>query len=139
MRILNLLFVAVILSSCGSEPFQANKDNDYLAGKWTIITVDDADALVNKEAFFSSIINDNFKEGYIIEFTKGPNYKVVDAKGNESVSGKYAISSQNKVLKLQLPDEHVIEYDLISEEENKLQLNVTSAGEVVNFKLQATE
>jgi hypothetical protein len=136
MKIFASIIVSILIASCASEPFQGNKDNPYLVGKWTIVEVDDADALVHQEAFLNNIVNEQFQKNDILEFKKGPDFQLYNSENNSKIDGKYALAEENKVLKIQLEDERVIEYAITEESTNKLKLDVTTAGEVVNLVIE---
>lgn len=136
MRIFAGVLVALLIVSCSSEPFQANKDNEYLVGKWTVVEVDDADALVHQDAFLNSIINEQFKENDVLEFNSGPSFELYASDNSSKMKGQYAITEGNKSVKIQLPDNHIIEYSITEKSDNQLKLDVKTAGEVVNLLIE---
>lgn len=133
MKKLLLGLVVLIAISCGGEPFKANEDNPLLVGEWNITEVDDADALLSKEEFITSIIHEKYKVGYVFNFEKGANFSLKEQNGTEVLSGQYAIGSDdNSVTILVSPDNNEFEYNLVKSGD-AYQMNVQTPGEIVNL------
>ena len=128
--------IALMMASCSSAPFQANVDNELLVGKWTILNVDDAAAMVSKEEFLLSAIHEKYKEGYVFNFEKGPKFSLLSDEGKEILAGNYGIGLEDKSITLQLnPDQTELSYDL-SVVDGGYTLTVTTPGEMVNLTIK---
>jgi len=125
--------VTVLLLACNSEPFQPNKDNELLVGKWKISSVDDSAVLISKEEFLLSAMHEKYEKDYVFEFEKGPSFKLISDKGNEVFSGQYSIGPENSsVTFLITSDSTQISYDL-DKKEKEYNLIVTTPGKLVNL------
>lgn len=135
MRKLLFVLSAIVLFACESVPFKANVDNDLLVGKWTITKVDDSAAMISAEEFMLTAMHEKYKEGYVLNFEKGPNFTLSTSEGKKVIDGKYGIGAEDKSVTLQLaPDNTEISYDLESVD-GGYTLNVTTPGELVNITI----
>lgn len=139
MRKLVLGLIAVIVISCSGEPFKANINNGLLVGEWSITEVDDADALLSKEEFITSIIHEKYKEGYVFNFEKGANFTINSGNGETVLTGQYSIGNKDKSLTLLVtPENNEFEYELLKKN-NTYKLNVQTPGEIVNLTITKKE
>lgn len=139
MRKLVLGLIAVIVISCSGEPFKANINNGLLVGEWSITEVDDADALLSKEEFITSIIHEKYKEGYVFNFEKGANFTINSGNGETVLTGQYSIGNKDKSLTLLvIPENNEFEYELLKKN-NTYKLNVQTPGEIVNLTITKKE
>ena len=139
MRKLVLGLIAVVVISCSGEPFKANINNGLLVGEWSITEVDDADALLSKEEFITSIIHEKYKEGYVFNFEKGANFTINSGNGETVLTGQYSIGNKDKSLTLLVtPENNEFEYELLKKN-NTYQLNVQTPGEIVNLTITKKE
>ena len=135
MKNLVLGLIALVAVSCSGEPFKANIDNELLVGEWNITEVDDADALLSKEEFITSIIHEKYKVGYVFNFEKGANFTVKSQNGEAVLTGQYSIGAEDKsVTILVTPDNNEFEYELVKNN-NSYKLNVQTPGEIVNLSI----
>ena len=135
MKKLIIGLVALIVVSCSGEPFKANVNNELLVGEWNITEVDDADALLSKEEFITSIIHEKYKVGYVFNFEKGPNFTINSQKGEKVLAGQYSIGAENKSLTILIkPENNEFEYELLKENDN-YKLNIQTPGEIVNLTI----
>lgn len=133
MKKLVLGLIVIITMSCNSEPFKANIDNTLLVGQWNITEVDDADALLSKEEFITSIIHEKYKVGYFFNFEEGPNFSLIGEDKSVVLNGQYAISAEDKSLKILItPDNNEFEYEL-EKSGDTYKLNIQTPGEIVNL------
>ncbi len=136
MKKIIYILLTITLFACNETPFIPNVDNDLMVGNWEIIEVDDADALVSKEEFLTSIMHEKYKEGYVFTFEKGANFKLKNESGTEVLKGQYAIGSENKTLSINvLPEENQFEYEMVKSDKI-IQLNIQTPGELVNLKIE---
>lgn len=139
MRKLVLGLIAVVVISCSGEPFKANINNGLLVGEWSITEVDDADALLSKEEFITSIIHEKYKEGYVFNFEKGANFTINSGNGETVLTGQYSIGNKDKSLTLLvIPENNEFEYELLKKN-NTYKLNVQTPGEIVNLTITKKE
>lgn len=139
MRKLVLGLIAVVVISCSGEPFKANINNGLLVGEWSITEVDDADALLSKEEFITSIIHEKYKEGYVFNFEKGANFTINSENGETVLTGQYSIGNKDKSLTLLVtPENNEFEYELLKKN-NTYKLNVQTPGEIVNLTITKKE
>ena len=139
MRKLVLGLIAVVVISCSGEPFKANINNGLLVGDWSITEVDDADALLSKEEFITSIIHEKYKEGYVFNFEKGANFTINSGNGETVLTGQYSIGNKDKSLTLLVtPENNEFEYELLKKN-NTYKLNVQTPGEIVNLTITKKE
>jgi len=139
MRKLVLGLIAVVVISCSGEPFKANINNGLLVGEWSITEVDDADALLSKEEFITSIIHEKYKEGYVFNFEKGANFTINSGNGETVLTGQYSIGNKDKSLTLLVtPENNEFEYELLKKN-NTYKLNVQTPGEIVNLTITKKE
>ena len=125
--------LTVLLFACTSEPFEPNKDNELLVGKWKISSVDDSAVLISKEEFLLSAMHEKYEKDYVFEFEKGPNFKLISDKGSELFNGQYSIGSENNsVTFLITSDSTQISYDM-DKKEDGYNLTVTTPGKLVNL------
>lgn len=135
MKKIILGLAVVLMASCSSTPFKPNENNDLLVGQWTISKVDDSAALVNAEEFMLTAMHEKYKEGYFLNFAKGPKFQLANTKGEEVLAGEYAIGADDKSVTLQFgKDKTEIAYDLVPVEKG-YDLIVTTPGELVNITI----
>tara|TARA_B110000211_G_scaffold215695_1_gene258123 strand:- start:396 stop:812 length:417 start_codon:yes stop_codon:yes gene_type:complete len=135
MKNLVLGLIALVAVSCSGEPFKANVDNELLVGEWNITEVDDADALLSKEEFITSIIHEKYKVGYVFSFEKGANFKINSASGEKVLEGQYSIGAEDKSLTILVtPDNNEFEYEL-EKSNDTYKLNIQTPGEIVNLSI----
>ncbi|MBL56835.1 MAG: hypothetical protein CMP61_06595 [Flavobacteriales bacterium] len=128
--------VMALFLACSSQPFTPNKENELLVGKWRITAVDDAAAMINKEEFILSAMHEKYKEGYVFQFEKGPNFKLISETGNPILEGQYGIAIENSGVTFLLPEKkQEISYDL-EKKNNGFLLTVTTPGELVNLTIE---
>lgn len=135
MKKLVLGLIAAFVISCSGEPFKANINNELLVGEWNITEVDDADALLSKEEFITSIIHEKYKVGYVFNFEKGANFTINSKSGENVLVGQYSIGAKNKSLTILVtPENNEFEYELLKKN-NTYKLNIQTPGEIVNLTI----
>ena len=135
MKKLVLGLIAAFVISCSGEPFKANINNELLVGEWNITEVDDADALLSKEEFITSIIHEKYKVGYVFNFEKGANFTINSKSGENVLAGQYSIGAEDKSLTILVtPENNEFEYELLKKN-NTYKLNIQTPGEIVNLTI----
>ena len=135
MKKLVLGLIAVFVISCSGEPFKANINNELLVGEWNITEVDDADALLSKEEFITSIIHEKYKVGYVFNFEKGANFTINSGSGENVLTGQYSIGAEDKSLTILVtPENNEFKYEILKEN-NTYKLNIQTPGEIVNLTI----
>jgi len=135
MKKLILGLIVLIAVSCEGEPFKANVDNKLLVGEWNITEVDDADALLSKEEFITSIIHEKYKVGYVFTFEEGANFSLAAQDGSTVLNGQYSIGAEDKSLTILItPDNNEFEYEL-EKSGDTYKLNIQTPGEIVNLSI----
>jgi hypothetical protein len=135
MKKLLLGLIALVVVSCSGEPFKANVSNELLVGEWNITEVDDADALLSKEEFITSIIHEKYKVGYVFNFQKGANFTINSASGEKVLAGQYSIGAEDKSLTILVtPENNEFEYKLVKNDDT-YKLNIQTPGEIVNLTI----
>lgn len=135
MKKLVLGLIAAFVISCSGEPFKANINNELLVGEWNITEVDDADALLSKEEFITSIIHEKYKVGYVFNFKKGANFTINSKSGENVLAGQYSIGAEDKSLTILVtPENNEFEYELLKKN-NTYKLNIQTPGEIVNLTI----
>jgi ADP-dependent phosphofructokinase/glucokinase len=135
MKKLVLGLIVLVVAACSGEPFKANIDNELLVGQWKITEVDDADALLSKEEFITSIIHEKYKVGYVFNFEKGANFTINSESGEKVLTGQYSIGAENKSLTILVtPENNEFEYELVKNSDT-YKLNIQTPGEIVNLSI----
>lgn len=137
MKNLLILALSIVLFSCAENTFIPNTDNNAMEGDWEIIVVDDADALISKEEFLTSILHEKYQKGDVFHFEKGSQFTLKSDQGNEKLKGQYGFNKEGTEIILQVsPDQHQLIYEMMKEE-NQIKLNVQTPGELVNLVIQS--
>ena len=133
-----LILLAISVFSCGdSQPFTGNKDNPLLIGTWTIIEIDNTDALANKELAMHALFSRPLREGSRFRFEAGAGMQLVVNDNDEPVAGQYEIRGENETLLLKLEQsDDILKYRLKAEDKNTCWLMAQTVGDVTNLKIR---
>jgi hypothetical protein len=132
--ILGVLLVCTV-TACSTE-FKANVDNPLLVGDWVIEYVDDADALLSKELFVASAIEENYKKGNVFTFSEGAGFSLATPDGVVIQNGQYGIGVDDGSIQLNFEEGgYLLEYELIVKGE-LLRLEARTSGEILNLDLK---
>ena len=124
---------SIALTSCTETPFVPNSTNNTMVGEWTIVEVDNADALVSGTELMTSLLNEKFLPSNVLVFEEGANFTLNNKEGKTGFKGQYSLGEKISPVTLLIDG---VQYEYKTEGDNAgLWLNSNTAGETVKIKI----
>ena len=124
---------SIALTSCTETPFVGNTTNKAMVGEWTIVEVDNADALVSATEMVHSILNEKFLPTNVLVFAEGANFMLNNKEGKTEFKGQYSLGEKLSPVTLLIDG---VQYEYKTEGDNAgLWLNSNTPGETVKIKI----